>query len=267
MPVKLIDGKKIAEQVKTEIAQAVFKLGGARPNLAIILVGEREDSSLYVSLKEKQAKGVGIDTHVYKLSKEAKEEELMTIINFLNEDELIDGILIQLPLPAQFDTNKIIAALNPLKDVDGFHPQHPDYIVSPVLAAVQASLDEIDIFDKEKSACLFYNSDVFGESLKELIKKNGFKILNKQDSQQADLIVSALGEPNKIKKEAVKDGAVIIDIGITKVDNHVYGDADFNDLKDKISYITPVPGGIGPMTIAFLFKNVLAAYQARHQTK
>jgi methylenetetrahydrofolate dehydrogenase (NADP+)/methenyltetrahydrofolate cyclohydrolase len=100
MPVKLIDGKKIAEQVKTEIAQSVFKLGGARPNLAIILVGEREDSSLYVSLKEKQAKGVGIDTHVYKLSKEAKEEELMTIINFLNEDELIDGILIQLPLPA-----------------------------------------------------------------------------------------------------------------------------------------------------------------------
>jgi len=267
MPTKLIDGKKIAEQVKTEIAQAIFKLGGLRPNLAIILVGEREDSSLYVSLKEKQAKSVGIDTHVYKLDKETKEEELLAMINFLNQDELIDGILIQLPLPEQFKADKIIAALSPLKDVDGFHPEHPDYIVSPVLAAVQASLDEIDIFNKEKSACLFYNSDVFGKSLTELIIKNGFKILSKADSQQADLIVSALGEPNKIKKDMVKDGAAIIDIGITKVDNHVYGDADFNDLKDKISYITPVPGGIGPMTIAFLFKNVLAAYLASHKTK
>jgi len=267
MPVKLIDGKKIAEKVKKDIGRAIDKLGGLRPNLAIILVGEREDSSLYVSLKEKQAKSVGIDTHVYKLDEETKEEELLATINFLNKDELIDGILVQLPLPKQFKADKIIRALNPLKDVDGFHPEHPDYIVSPVLAAIQASLEKINIINKEKSACLFYNSDVFGKSLTELIVKNGFKILSKEDSQEADLIVSALGEPNKIKKEMVKSGAAIIDIGITKINNHVYGDADFNDLKDKISYITPVPGGIGPMTIAFLFKNVLAAYQASHKKK
>jgi len=265
MNTKLINGKKIAEKVKNEIVKEILRLGGLRPNLAILLVGEREDSALYVSLKEKEGKKVGIDTHVYKIDSDVSEQKLIDVIDFLNQDESIDGILVQLPLPAKFNTNKIIATINPLKDVDGFHPQHPKYIISPVLAAVQASLAEINNFNKEKSACLFYNSEVFGDGLKKLILENGFKILQNSESNQADLIVSALGEPNKITKEMVKDGAAIIDIGITKVENKVYGDADFNNLKDKISYITPVPGGIGPMTIAFLFKNVLAAFKENNK--
>lgn len=265
MSCKLIDGKKIAEEVKNEIAKEIFKLNGLRPNLAIIIVGEKEDSNLYVSLKEKQAKSVGIDTHLYKLDKETSEIELLDIINFLNKDDLIDGILVQLPLPDKFKTNDIISTINPLKDVDGFHLQRPDYLVSPVLAAVQASLDEIKNNFIGKSACLFYNSDVFGRSLKELILKNGYQVLDNKNSDQADLIVSALGEPGVIKKEMVKEEAAIIDIGITKIKDKVFGDANFNDLKDKISYLTPVPGGIGPMTIAFLFKNVLAAFKAKHK--
>ncbi|QQG52341.1 MAG: bifunctional 5,10-methylenetetrahydrofolate dehydrogenase/5,10-methenyltetrahydrofolate cyclohydrolase [Candidatus Falkowbacteria bacterium] len=259
--VKLIDGKAIAERIKDEITQTIFELNGPRPNLAIILVGEREDSKIYVALKQKEGVKVGVDTHLYKFDEDAGEEELLATIKFLNQDSSIDGILIQLPLPKKFNTNKIIEAINPDKDVDGFHPQHPDYIISPVLASVGACLDEIKMTGVGKTACALYNSDVFGQGVEELLTERGFKICAREDITQADLIVSALGEPHKIKKEMVKDGVAIIDIGITKVGEEVLGDADFVDLQDKASYITPVPGGIGPMTVAFLFKNVLEIFR------
>jgi len=259
--VEKIDGKKIAERVKDELVAEISKLNGLRPNLAIILVGEREDSKLYVSLKEREAVKVGIDAHTYRLDEETSEEELLKVIDFLNIDQSVDGILIQLPLPAHLNTDNIIAALNPKKDADGFHPDHPDYVISPVLSAIKACLKEVKIDYRGKSACVFYNSEVFGDATKDMLVKNGLEILPPEESGQADILISALGMPHSVKKEVIKQGAVLIDIGTTKVDGKVLGDFDFEDVKDKAAYITPVPGGIGPMTIAFLFKNVVEIFK------
>jgi len=261
--VQLIDGKKIAERIKMDIAQAIFKFNGPRPNLAIILVGEREDSQLYVSLKEREGKRVGVDTHLYKLDKDVAEEELLQTINFLNSDPLIDGILVQLPLPEKFNTDEIIAALNPQKDVDGFHPAHPPYVLSPVLASIQACLEDIGFEPTGKTACVLNNSEIFGDNVKQLLENLGLTVTLKENPERADLLISALGQAQTIKKENIKAGAVIVDIGITKVNGQVYGDVDFADVKDKASYITPVPGGIGPLTIAFLFKNVLEIFKRK----
>lgn len=262
---QIIDGKKIAERIKDKITQDIFKLNGPRPNLAIILVGEREDSQLYVSLKQREGKRVGVDTHLYQLASDVSEKELLDIINFLNNDQLIDGVLVQLPLPKKFATDKIINAIDPKKDVDGFHPAGPDYLLSPVLASILACLEEIKFDPQGKTACILYNSEVFGLSVKKLLEAQGLKVNLKSNSVQADLIITALGEPHKIKKDMIKEGAVIIDIGISKVEDKVLGDIDFEDAKDKAGFITPVPGGIGPMTVAYLFKNVWEIYKRREK--
>lgn len=262
---KIIDGRKIAERVKDQIAQDIFKLNGPRPNLAIILVGEREDSKLYVSLKEKEGKRIGVDTHLYALDSDVPEQELLKIIDFLNKDDLIDGILVQLPLPEKFDTDKVIAAIDPTKDVDGFHPDGPEYLLSPVLASILACLDEIKFVSAGKKACILYNSEVFGLSIKETLAARGMTVILKDNPEEADLLITALGESHKIKKEMIKPDAVVIDIGISRLDGKVVGDIDIEDAKDKIGYVTPVPGGIGPMTIAFLFKNVWEIYRRKHE--
>jgi methylenetetrahydrofolate dehydrogenase (NADP+)/methenyltetrahydrofolate cyclohydrolase len=262
--VQLIDGRAIAEKVKDEIAKKIFEVKKIRPNLAIILVGEREDSKLYVSLKERESVKVGVDTHLYRLSSDVLENEILSVIEFLNKDENIDGILVQLPLPDGFDTDKIIKAIDPNKDVDGFHPNHPDFILSPVLAAIKASLEEIKFVPENKSACILYNSEVFGSGVKELLQKIGVtKFLDKKNSSQADLLVTAIAKARSIKAENIKDGAIIIDISTVKVDGHVLGDLDLESVKEKASFATPVPGGIGPMTIAFLLKNVLEIFLRR----
>lgn len=281
---ELIDGKKIAEKIKDEVATAIHKLNGPRPNLAIILANEREDSKLYVSLKEQEAKLVGIDTHLYRLEDATSENELLGVIDFLNSDETIDGILVQLPLSDIFDTDKVIAAIDPAKDVDGFHKKHPDYIVSPVFASVSRILAEIKYPLVDKKVCILFNSSIFGESLKEILKKEGAQVnlcmvgnidkLSEAESQikykeieaasqEADILITALGLPHFVKKEMIKPGAVVIDVGITKVNGKVLGDVDFNDVKDIVSYITPVPGGVGPMTIACLFKNVWEIFRRK----
>ncbi|MFA7087949.1 MAG: bifunctional 5,10-methylenetetrahydrofolate dehydrogenase/5,10-methenyltetrahydrofolate cyclohydrolase [Patescibacteria group bacterium] len=264
---EIIDGRKIAEKVKDGIVSEICKFNGPRPSLAIILIGEREDSKLYVSLKEKEGAKVGVDTHLYKIDSDVSEEEVLKVIDFLNKDKSIDSILIQLPLPEKFNADKIIAAINPEKDVDGFHPRHPDYIVSPVLASVNACLEEIKFDSRGKKACLFYNSEVFGLGLKKLLTEMKMEIISQETVCRADLLITALGEPLKIKKGMVKEGAVVIDIGITKKDGKVLGDVDSSDLKDIDGFITPVPGGIGPMTIAFLFKNVLEIFKRKIDSK
>ncbi len=261
--VKKIDGRAIAERIKDGIAQEIYNFQGPRPNLAIILVGEREDSKLYVSLKQKAAVKVGVDTHLYKLEEDESEEKLLEMISYLNQDNLIDGILVQLPLPPKFDADKVIAALDPNKDVDGFHADCPSYLVSPVLASIRACLEEMKFDSQGKTACVLYNSDIFGQSVKEILEKRGLRVVAREESSQADLLVSALGRPHFVKEGMIKEDAVIIDIGITKVDGQVLGDIDLESVKDKASYITPVPGGIGPMTIAFLFKNVLEIFKRR----
>lgn len=260
---KIIDGKKIAEKVKDEIVKQIYHLKELRPNLAIILVGKREDSLLYVKLKEKEAKKVGIDTHLYMLDEDVAEEELIKTIEFLNNDKLIDAILVQLPLPKKFNTNKVINSIDKKKDVDGFRLDHPSYIVSPVISSIKASLDNINFKGEGKNACILYNSEIFAAEIKKLLKEYSLKIINEKDLKKADLLITAVGKPRFIKKDMLKKDVVVIDIGITKEASKVYGDCDFKDLKDYVSYITPVPGGIGPMTIAFLFKNVLEIFNRR----
>lgn len=279
---ELIDGKKIAEKIKDEVAAEIHGFKGPRPNLAIILANDREDSKLYVSLKEKEAKKVGIDTHLYRLDETVSEEEILEIIKFLNNDEMIDGILIQLPLPDRFDTDKLISAIDPNKDVDGFHQDHPDYIMSPVFASVLRIMEEIKYPLSGKKVCVLFNSDIFGQSLKEILVAEGasvnlcavgdFDKLEEAESelkyneikaagQEADVLITALGLPHFIKKDVLKKDAVVIDIGITKVAGKVLGDVDFDDVQEVVSHITPVPGGVGPMTIAMLFKNVLEIFK------
>jgi len=263
--VQKIDGRAIAERLKKQITKDIVKLKGPKPNLAIILVGERSDSKLYVSLKEKIGKEIGIDTHLYKLDSDTTEEKILEVINFLNKDELIDGILIQLPLPKKFNTDKIILALDPKKDVDGFHPQHPDYLMSPVLASVLACLAEINFVIPGNTASVFYNSEIFGLSVKKILEERGAKVFLGNNSENSNLLISAQGKPKEIKKEMIKKDAVIIDIGITTVKDRVWGDVDYQDVKNKAAFITPVPGGIGPMTIAFLFKNTWEIFKRRHK--
>lgn len=253
-----------------------------RPNLAIILAGNREDSELYVSLKEKEARKVGIDTNLYRCPEDITEEELLGMINYLNNDESIDAILVQLPLPGALDENKIIAAIDPKKDVDGFHPKNlellfkscdSDAVMPPVFDTVLEMIKSIDCDLKDKQVCIIANSDIFGDSLakilecrkaKAVVAKPGDKDL-KEKTGEADILISAIGKPNFITNEMVKADAVVIDIGITKENGKVYGDVDFHGVEDKVGFITPVPGGVGPMTIACAFRNVLALYKKKHQ--
>ena len=278
---KIIDGRGLAEKIKDNIVKDILKLKGKRPNLAIVLVGEREDSKLYVSLKEREAKKVGIDTHVYKCHQDISEIELFETIKFLNRDESIDAILVQLPLPDGFDTDGIIMAIDPAKDADGFHPanleklfnscEHEDYI-PPVYGVVLEMLNSINYDLMHKKACIIANSDIFGRGLAWVLKcknvyaditdANDYKL--KEKCLSADIIISAVGQPKLIKKNMVKKDAVLIDIGISKQDGKVCGDVDFDDVEETAGYITPVPGGVGPMTIAMAFKNTLKLYKRRH---
>lgn len=282
--VKIINGNQLAEKIKNEIVKEILELNGGltvaprRPNLAIILIGEREDSKLYVNLKEKEAKKVGIDTHLYKCPENISEGEALDMIKCLNNDGAIDAILIQLPLPAGFDTDKIIRAIDPKKDVDGFHPDNLSIlfktrdhagVMPPVFEAVLEMLKSIKYELKGKQVCVISNSEIFGKALARVLECGQAKAAAmraddadlKKKTSQADLLITAVGKPEFIKKEMVKKDAVVIDVGITKKDGKVRGDVDFEDVKSKASYITPVPGGVGPMTIAMALKNTLELYK------
>ncbi len=280
--VKIIDGRKLADKIKDNIVKEIIKLGdNKRPNLAIILIGEREDSRLYVDLKEKEAKKVGIDTHIYKCASDISEREVFGMIACLNKDDLIDAILVQLPLPSGFDTDGIILALDPAKDVDRFHPDNleilfktcdHEHVLPPVFKAILEILSSIKHEIKDSQICVAANSNVFGKSLIKVLECRGSKcelaLVGDKDfkdkTNRADVLITAVGKKRLIKKNMIKKDAVIIDIGITKQGNKVYGDVDFAGVKEKAGYITPVPGGVGPMTIAMLFKNTLDLHRQRH---
>ena len=277
---KIIDGKRLAEKIKDKITREIYELNGPRPNLAIILIGERSDSEIYVSIKEKEALKVGIDTHLYRCAENISEPEILEMIKCLNEDKTIDAILVQLPLPAGIDADTIIQALDPAKDIDGFQPDNLEKLLKscdfnglmpPVFAAVLEMLNSIKFEIKNKQVCIISNSDIFGKSLAHvLICRGAAAVVIKADdknlveqTKRADVLITAVGKPKFIKKDMIKSGAAIIDIGITKQGDKVAGDVDFNDVKEKAGYITPVPGGVGPLTIAMALKNTLAIYKRR----
>lgn len=275
---KLIDGKLLADKIKDGIAAEIHELDGPRPGLAIILVGERPDSTLYVSRKEKQAKSVGIDTHLYRCPATISQDELISTINFLNADDSIDAILVQLPLPAGLDTNTIVNTISPAKDVDGFTRTNLELLMNedadtailpPVYAVIIAMLQNINYDLDGKKIVLVANSDIFQDNLAEVLRRQGaaVELADSNDpklaehTRSADVLISAVGRARFINKDMIKKDAVIIDIGITMIDGKPQGDVDFESVKDTVSYITPVPGGVGPMTIAMAFWNTLQMFK------
>lgn len=284
---KLINGHKIAQRIKNEIVEEVVKENNAdknkvsadkRPNLAIVLVGERQDSRLYVELKEKEAKKVGVDTHLYKFPENIEEKKLKEAIRHLSQDPLIDGILLQLPLPKHLNTDEVIKIIDPQKDVDGFHPDNlkileetcsHERVIPPLCQVVLKVLKEVDFELQNKQVCLLLNSPILGRALKPVLECQGAQVFLADPEEKnleaktskADLLITALGRPQFVKKEMIKEGAGIIDIGISKEDKFVLGDVDQEDAGKKAGFLTPVPGGVGPITIAMALKNTLELFK------
>lgn len=269
---EIIDCKNIAEKIKDDIAKNVFSnLDKKRPNLAIVLVGKRSDSALYVKIKEREAKKVGVDTHLYQCPENITEKELKEIIEYLNNDDLIDAILIQLPLPNHLSASKVVGFIDGKKDADGFHEYSlidirknnwqddlPPLIESILQAIIYASSDDL----KDRKICIIANSDFFGKITKEFFEaRDGIVELVEKDGEkikEADIIVTAIGDAKFLKKNQIKNEAIVVDVGISYDElGQVCGDVDLNDLKDKKCSVTPVPGGIGPLTVANLLKRVV----------
>ena len=281
MPLQLIDGRQLAENIKDNIAENIYSLGGSRPNLAIILVGQRPDSQLYVKLKQQEAKKVGIDTHFYGCPENINQAELLETIRFLNNDPLIDGILLQLPLPQHLDADEAVNAINPDKDVDGFTAENlnrlqnnqPQAVIPPVFGVVLKLIAEQELDLAGQLAVILGNSTIFGYHLADLIKQQGaeVEVYHRLDKNvqarlnQAKLIISALGRPLAVKIKQPQNNYLIIDIGITKKAKKVYGDVDLKSINPLINgWATPVPGGVGPLTIAMALNNTFLLYQQHH---
>src|SRR5574344_611041 len=244
----LLDGKilsaKIKEEVKVEVTQIV-KEKNITPGLAVILVGNDAASATYVASKAKACKDAGIYSVVHEMPESITQEELLETINMMNNNPKLDGILVQLPLPKHIDTTTVLEAINPLKDVDGFHPYNVGRMVSNL--------------DSFLSATPFGVMRMFEDHNIELRAKD-----LKAHTSKADIVIIAVGVPYLLKEDMVKDGAVVIDVGINRLESgKLVGDADFEGLKNKCSHLTPVPGGVGPMTIAMLLKNTIKAANLR----
>ncbi len=281
MSQQLINGRQLAEEIKDTITETIYQLGGPRPNLAIILVGQRPDSQIYVRLKQEEAKKVGIDTHLYDCPENISQAELLETIQFLNNDPLIDGILLQLPLPQQLDTDILVNAIDPNKDVDGFTAENlgrlksgqPQAIIPPVFGVVLKLIAEQQLDLSDQSAIILGNSGIFSQHLAKILEQQGaqVEIFYQLDAtvqkklSQAKLLITALGQPLAVKTKKLLDDYLIIDIGITKKASKVYGDVDLKSIDKNINgWATPVPGGVGPLTIAMALNNTLLLYQQHH---
>ncbi len=277
----LIDGKKLSNEIQEEIAKEVISLKnrGVIPGLAVLLVGNDPASHTYVSMKEKACEKVGFYSIVHKMPDTITQDEIIETIKMMNENPRIDGILVQLPLPKHIDTTKILEVINPAKDVDGFHPYNVGRMVEGLDSfAACTPIGVMEMFKKYninlegKDVCVVGASNIVGKPMAALLLNANATVTIthiytkdlKSHTKKADIIIVGVGVPNLIKAEMIKDGAIIIDIGINKLDNgKIVGDVDFENVAPKCSYITPVPGGVGPMTIAMLLKNTLKAAKRR----
>lgn len=269
----LIDGKAISTQIKEELKEkvAALKAEGKEVTLAVIQVGNDPASTVYVGNKKKACEFIGIRSLAYELPEETTEEELLGIIDDLNTREDVNGILVQLPLPKHIDEDKVIKKIDPSKDVDGFHPQSVGALcigqkgyVSCTPAGIIQLLKRSGIEIAGKECVVIGRSNIVGKPMALLLlRENGTVTVAhsrtkdlKEVTKRADILVVAVGKPKMITREYVKEGAVVIDVGIHRgVDNKLCGDVDFNDVEPVCSAITPVPGGVGPMTIAMLMNN------------
>lgn len=272
----IIDGKLVASSVKQTVKQEVAELHKRhiKPCLAVILVGENPASLVYVNNKQKTCNELGIESKSIIIPEDFGQENLLEVIRDLNEDPTVNGILCQLPLPAGYDEQAIIEAINPVKDVDAFHPINVgrivtgDYTFLPCTpAGVMEMLQYYDIDISGKECVVVGRSNIVGKPMSMLLlHKNGTVTTAHSRTKdlaevcrRADILVVAVGKPKFITADMVKDGAVVIDVGINRVEGKLCGDVDFENVSRKTSWITPVPGGVGPMTIAMLMKNTVTA--------
>jgi methylenetetrahydrofolate dehydrogenase (NADP+)/methenyltetrahydrofolate cyclohydrolase len=288
----ILDGKGTAQEIRKELKEKVESLknnGERPPHLAAVLVGDDGPSHTYVNAKVKDCRQIGYESTLVDLPATISEKELLDRVDQLNNDDNIDGFIVQLPLPNHIDENKIIAAINPNKDVDGFHPENfgrmalnlPSFISATPRGIVEL-LDRYDIETEGKHCVVIGRSNIVGTPISILMSRNN-KVGNatvtvthsrtkniKEITQQADIVIAAIGNPYFLKAEMVKEGAVIIDVGMSRVDDaskkrgyRLAGDVDFEKVKEKASHITPVPGGVGPMTRAALLLNTYRAYSIK----
>jgi len=271
MVAKLIDGKKVAEAVKKDLKKRIPKLG-FKPGLAVVLVGDNPASELYVKLKEKASKELGFHFELYRLDKDTDELALLNLIDKLNQDKKIHGMLVQLPLPKQIDEKLIIDAIRPDKDADGLNPINMGNLLGGNNTVIPATpkgviklIESTGIKIEGKHAVIVGRSNIVGKPVSVLLQQKNATVTMchskteplEEYTKQADILVVAAGKPRLITADMVKKGAVVIDVGINKVMGKSIGDVDFDDVKKVAGYITPVPGGVGPMTIAMLLENVL----------
>lgn len=289
---QLLDGKKTAEDIKVEIALEVNKIksrGEKVPHLAAIIVGNDGASLTYVGSKVKACEKVGFESTLIKMSSTTSETELLKKIKELNEDPNIDGFIVQLPLPEQIDEQKVLMSIHPSKDVDGFHPENFGKMALDMTTFIPATpygilelLERYGVETQGKHTVVIGRSHIVGRPMSILMSRKGYpgdstvtlthsRTKNIEEfTKNADIIITALGVPNYLKADMVKEGVVVIDVGITRVEDAshpkgyvITGDVDFDSVSKKSSFITPVPGGVGPMTIAMLLKNTLLARQIR----
>lgn len=275
----ILDGKSLAKKIKHNIKQEVKHLE-RKPKLVVVLAGDDQASLVYVKNKVQACADVGFSSQLDMFEKDVEESIVLNHIKSLNEQEDVDGILVQLPLPAHISMQNIIDAIDPSKDVDGFHPQNMGKLFSGDLEnafipctplGIKLLLDEYNIDLKGKNVCIVGAGFIVGKPLSMLMLNYDatVSVCHKytkdivEYTKTADILISATGVPFLIKDYMVKDGAVVVDVGISKVNGKIVGDVDFESVSQKVSFITPVPGGVGPMTVATLLLNTLKAYKQR----
>jgi len=286
MKTKIIDSRKIAQEIKSDLAKKVLKLDH-KPSLAVIMIGDDKASYLYIKQKEKAAIETGITLCKYFFKQDNDKKEVFDTIEWLNKDGQINGMIVQLPLPQAWPTEKIIKAINPKKDVDGLLNKE---FVPPFISAIISALESIEQNLNKKKILALVNSDVFGKKMCQHLKEKGWNasyviartpIFSRRTKQSriiprdchaltssklamtksADILITALGQPNFIKADMIKKDSILIDAGISFKDGKVTGDIDAASVSKKAAYLCPVPGGIGPITVAMLLKNVIIASQ------
>ena len=280
---EIVYGSEIAKKIKAKLAakmQTLKQEGKRLPKLCVVLVGNHPASLSYVTGKEKACREIGMENDLIRLPQDISEKTLLDFIRKLNADAAVDGILVQLPLPAHIDEHKVLFAIDPAKDVDGFHPislgklmLQEDTFISCTPKGIMRILEEIGYDDLSgKKAVVVGRSNIVGKPVAQLLMNKHATVTvchsrtkNVEDiAAQADILIAAIGKPRYIGASWVKEGAVVIDVGINRDENNkLCGDVDFEAVKEKAAYITPVPKGVGPMTIAMLLENTLEAYEKK----
>ncbi|MFA0889815.1 MAG: bifunctional methylenetetrahydrofolate dehydrogenase/methenyltetrahydrofolate cyclohydrolase FolD [Synergistales bacterium] len=276
MTARLLDGKKVAQGIREDVAKKTEELKsvGLTPGLTVVLVGDDPASKVYVGQKEKACKEVGFKSDLLELSGATTQEELLEVIGRLNGDPSVHGILVQLPLPRRIDPDAVLEAIDPAKDVDGFHPVNVGHLVAGIPCMVPCTplgvvrmLESYGIDLAGKHAVIVGRSAIVGKPMAHLLlaKDCTVTICHSRTpdlasfTRQADLLVAAVGRPRLITADMVKPGAVVVDVGINRLETGLVGDVDFEAVREVAGWVTPVPGGVGPLTIAMLLENTLTA--------